>query len=62
MEAESRGQEVLLNSAIAQYKAISGMTQNTAEEFYINIVMQLEGYGYETFTAKVNIINNINVN
>lgn len=29
------------------------MTQATAEELYISIAMQLEGYGTETFTAKV---------
>jgi len=29
------------------------MTQATAEELYISIAMQLEGYGTETFPAKV---------
>lgn len=30
-----------------------GVTQAAAEELYISIVMQLEGYGNETFSTKV---------
>ena len=38
---------------------IVGVTQAAAEEYYITMVMQLEGYGHETFSAKVkfNFIN-----
>lgn len=32
---------------------IAGVTQAAAEEYYITMVMQLEGYGHETFSAKV---------
>lgn len=32
-----------------------GVTQAAAEELYISIVMQLEGYGNETFSTKVSI-------
>lgn len=46
-------QDSLLHTAICQYKSLVNVTQAIAEELYISIVMQLEGYGNETFTAKV---------
>jgi tyrosine-protein phosphatase non-receptor type 14/21 len=52
VEAEPGGQEALLNSSLCQYKIIAGVTQAAAEEYYITMVMQLEGYGHETFSAK----------
>ncbi|XP_014212542.1 tyrosine-protein phosphatase non-receptor type 14 [Copidosoma floridanum] len=52
IEAELGGQEALLNSSLSQYKMTSGVTQAAAEEYYITMVMQLEGYGHETFSAK----------
>ncbi|KAJ8673722.1 hypothetical protein QAD02_004984 [Eretmocerus hayati] len=52
VEAEPMGQEALLNSSLCQYKLLTGITQAAAEEYYITMVMQLEGYGHETFTAK----------
>lgn len=51
-QTEPRGQETLLNDAICQYKNLTGVAQSAAEEMYIMNVMQLEGYGYETFIAK----------
>ncbi|XP_031785754.1 tyrosine-protein phosphatase non-receptor type 21 [Nasonia vitripennis] len=52
IEAEPGGQEVLLNGSLCQYKMIAGVTQAAAEEYYITMIMQLEGYGHETFSAK----------
>ncbi|XP_043468657.1 tyrosine-protein phosphatase non-receptor type 14 [Leptopilina heterotoma] len=52
IEAEPRAQETLLNDAICQFKSLTGVTQSAAEEMYIMTVMQMEGYGYETFVAK----------
>lgn len=52
-QAEPGGQEALLNSAVTQYQIIIDMTQAAAEEYYMTMVMQLEGYGFETFSAKV---------
>lgn len=57
VEVEPGGREALLNSSLCQYKMISGITQAAAEEYYITMVMQLEGYGHETFTAKVYYIS-----
>lgn len=51
-EAEPREQESLLDDAIRQFKILTGVSQSAAEEMYIMTVMQLEGYGYETFIAK----------
>ncbi|KAL7298267.1 hypothetical protein TKK_0008619 [Trichogramma kaykai] len=51
-QAEANGQVELLNSSLCQYKMLGGMTQIAAEECYITMVMQLEGYGHETFSAK----------
>lgn len=45
--------EALLQNTICQYKNLVGIRQSGAEDIYITIVMQLEGYGYETFSAKV---------
>lgn len=56
IESEAGGKESLLNSAICQYKSLAGVTQAVAEELYISIAVQLEGYGHESFTAKVYII------
>lgn len=53
------GQESLLHTAICQYKSLGNMTQTTAEELYISIAIQLEGYGTETFTAKDNSNNKV---
>lgn len=55
IKIDSGGQDSLLYTAICQYKSLTNVTQASAEELYISIVMQLEGYGNETFTAKVNI-------
>ncbi|XP_011314417.1 tyrosine-protein phosphatase non-receptor type 14 [Fopius arisanus] len=52
LDTEEGGKEELLTSAICQYKSLSGVTQAVAEELYISIAIQLEGYGHETFTAK----------
>ncbi|XP_015592496.1 tyrosine-protein phosphatase non-receptor type 14 isoform X2 [Cephus cinctus] len=52
IQAEPGGQDVLLNAAMCQYKTLGGVTQAASEELYISIVVQLEGYGHETFTAK----------
>ncbi|XP_023290551.1 tyrosine-protein phosphatase non-receptor type 14 [Orussus abietinus] len=52
MQAEPGGQDALLNAVICQYKSLIGVTQAAAEELYISIVVQLDGYGHETFTAK----------
>lgn len=53
MQADLGGQDSLLHTAILQYKNLVGVTQAAAEELYISIVMQLEGYGNETFSTKV---------
>ncbi|XP_071641566.1 tyrosine-protein phosphatase non-receptor type 14 [Temnothorax longispinosus] len=53
------GQDSLLHAAIFQYKGFVNMTQATAEELYISLAMQLEGYGTETFTAKDNSNNKV---
>ncbi|KMQ91225.1 tyrosine-protein phosphatase non-receptor type 14 [Lasius niger] len=52
IKIDSGGQDSLLHTAICQYKSLTNVTQASAEELYISIVMQLEGYGNETFTAK----------
>ncbi|XP_029173892.1 tyrosine-protein phosphatase non-receptor type 14 isoform X2 [Nylanderia fulva] len=51
---DSGGQDSLLHTVICQYKSLTDLTQATAEELYISIVMQVEGYGNETFIAKDN--------
>lgn len=53
IDAEASGKDGLLHSAICQYKSLAGVTQAVAEELYISSVVQLEGYGHESFTAKV---------
>ncbi|XP_012533679.1 tyrosine-protein phosphatase non-receptor type 14 [Monomorium pharaonis] len=53
------GQDSLLHTAICQYKGLINMTQAIAEELYISIAMQLEGYGTETFSAKDNSNNKV---
>jgi len=53
IKTDPGGQDSLLHTAICQYKSLVNVTQATAEELYISIAMQLEGYGNETFTAKV---------
>lgn len=53
IQGESGEQLSLLNSSLCQYKMLIGITQSAAEEYYITMVAQLEGYGYETFSAKV---------
>ncbi|KAH0539524.1 tyrosine-protein phosphatase non-receptor type 14-like [Cotesia glomerata] len=52
IDAEASGKDGLLHSAICQYKSLAGVTQAVAEEYYISSVVQLEGYGHESFTAK----------
>lgn len=59
IKADPGGQDSLLHIAICQYKNFVNVTQATAEELYISIVMQLEGYGNETFTAKDNSNNKV---
>lgn len=46
-----------MHTAVCQYKNLMGVTQAAAEELYISIVMQLEGYGNETFSTKVFTLN-----
>jgi len=41
---------------ILQHAALAGLSQGTAEEYYILAAQQLDGYGQETFEAKVCII------
>lgn len=53
IQSEPGGLDVLLHNAVCQYKNLIGVTQAAAEELYISVVMQLEGYGNETFPAKV---------
>jgi len=55
-KTDSNEQNILLHTAICQYKNFANITQATAEEMYISIVMQLDGYGNEMFTAKVSNI------
>lgn len=43
----------LTEAVILQHSALAGLPQGTAEEYYILAAQQLEGYGQETFTAKV---------
>ncbi|XP_076762475.1 protein tyrosine phosphatase non-receptor pez isoform X1 [Xylocopa sonorina] len=52
IQADPGGQDSLLHTAVCQYKNLVGVTQSAAEELYISIVMQLEGYGNETFSTK----------
>lgn len=52
IETELGSKKNLLHSAIIQYKNLQGVAQTAAEELYITVGMQLEGYGYETFNAK----------
>ncbi|EFN69944.1 Tyrosine-protein phosphatase non-receptor type 14 [Camponotus floridanus] len=59
IKIDSGGQDSLLHTAICQYKNLTNVTQASAEELYISIVMQLEGYGNETFTAKDNSNNKV---
>ncbi|EZA50577.1 Tyrosine-protein phosphatase non-receptor type [Ooceraea biroi] len=59
IKTDPGGQDSLLHTAICQYKSLTNVTQATAEELYISIVMQLEGYGNETFTAKDNSSNKV---
>ncbi|XP_011634944.1 tyrosine-protein phosphatase non-receptor type 14 [Pogonomyrmex barbatus] len=58
-KTDPNGQDSLLHATICQYKNLMNMTQAIAEELYISIVMQLEGYGTETFTAKDNSNNKV---
>lgn len=53
VQADPGGQDSLLHTAVCQYKSLIGVTQAASEELYISIVMQLEGYGNETFSTKV---------
>ncbi|KAK0178263.1 hypothetical protein PV328_002230 [Microctonus aethiopoides] len=59
IEAEVGGKDALLDSAICQYRSLAGVTQAVAEELYISIAVQLEGYGYESFDAKDNANNKV---
>lgn len=59
IETEPGLKNNLLESAISQYKSLTGVTQAVAEELYISVAMQLEGYGYETFNAKDDSNNEI---
>ncbi len=43
----------LTDAVICQHAALAGLPQGTAEEYYILAAQQLEGYGQETFSAKV---------
>jgi len=46
----------LTEAVICQHAALAGLPQGTAEEYYILAAQQLEGYGQETFVAKVRLI------
>ncbi|XP_012220363.1 tyrosine-protein phosphatase non-receptor type 14 isoform X2 [Linepithema humile] len=59
IKTDPGGQDSLLHTAICQYKSLVNVTQATAEELYISIATQLEGYGNETFTAKDNSNNKV---
>ncbi|KAG9433958.1 protein unc-79 isoform X9 [Apis mellifera carnica] len=59
IQADPGGQDSLLHTAVCQYKNLMGVTQAAAEEIYISIVMQLEGYGNETFSTKDNGNNEV---
>ncbi|XP_033606428.1 band 4.1-like protein 4A [Cryptotermes secundus] len=45
--------ESLTEAVILQHAALAGLSQGTAEEYYILAAQQLDGYGQETFEAKV---------
>lgn len=45
--------ETLTKAVILQHAELAGLPQGTAEEYYILAAQQLEGYGQETFLAKV---------
>ena len=42
---------------ILQHHALRGLSQGVAEEYYILAGQQLEGYGQQSFAAKVGIIS-----
>lgn len=44
--------ESLTEAVILQHAALAGLSQGTAEEYYILAAQQLDGYGQETFEAK----------
>lgn len=44
--------ERLTDAVIQQHSALVGLSQGTAEEYYIMAAQQLEGYGQETFLVK----------
>jgi hypothetical protein len=46
----------LTEAVILQHAALAGLSQGTAEEYYILAAQQLDGYGQETFEAKVCIV------
>jgi hypothetical protein len=46
----------LTEAVILQHAALAGLSQGTAEEYYILAAQKLDGYGQETFEAKVCII------
>jgi hypothetical protein len=49
----------LTEAVILQHAALAGLSQGTAEEYYILAAQQLDGYGQETFEAKVCISNTV---
>ncbi|XP_020285558.1 tyrosine-protein phosphatase non-receptor type 21 isoform X2 [Pseudomyrmex gracilis] len=59
IKTDPGGQESLLHTALCHYKGLANVTQPAAEELYISLVMQLEGYGNETFNAKDNSNNKV---
>ncbi|CAG2058269.1 unnamed protein product [Timema podura] len=58
--------ENLTEAVICQHAALGGLSQGTAEEYYILAAQQLDGYGQETFMAKddtgVEVIIGISLN
>ncbi|KAL1449494.1 hypothetical protein WDU94_001996 [Cyamophila willieti] len=44
--------ERLTDAVIQQHSGLVGLSQGTAEEYYILAAQQLEGYGHETFLVK----------
>lgn len=46
----------MTQAVILQHAALAGLPQGTAEEYYILAAQQLDGYGQETFPAKVGLL------
>ena len=49
----------LTEAVILQHSALAGLSQGRAEEYYILAAQLLDGYGQETFEAKVSTMKYI---